>query len=108
MLSPGWNVQFTDADFCICQVDEPIVLQVVIGDLPPRLLRDDIQGFELTGLLSSGELVHDPEDGAEPCLVIQLKVTDSLEPAWTVIRPCSGDDGVPISARARKTMVSFM
>lgn len=107
VLSPRWNVQFSDADFYDCQVDEPIVLQAVLGDLPPRLLRDDTHGFELSGLLPGGELVHDPEDGTEPCLVIHLKVTGSLEPAWTVIRPGSGDDGVPISATAREDLDLF-
>jgi hypothetical protein len=107
VLSPRWNVQFSDADFYDCQIGEPIVLQAVIGDLPPRLLHDDTHGFELSGLLPSGELVHDPEDGTEPCLVIQLKVTGSLEPVWTVIRPGSGDDGVPISATAREDLGLF-
>lgn len=91
VLSPRWNVQLTDADFHDCQVDKPIVLRVVIGDLPPRMLRDDAHGFELSGLLPSGELVHDPQDGAEPCVIIQLKVTDSLEPEWMVIRGCASD-----------------
>jgi putative ATP-dependent endonuclease of the OLD family len=107
VLSPRWNVQFNDADFYNCQVGEPIVLRAVIGDLPPRLLRDDAQGFELSGLRPGGELVHDPEEGTEPCLVIQLKVTDSLEPTWTVIRPGAGDDGVPFSARAREDLGVF-
>jgi putative ATP-dependent endonuclease of OLD family len=107
VLSPRWNVPFSDADFYNCQVGEPIVLRAVIGDLPPWLLRDDAQGFELSGLRPDGELVHDPENGTEPCLVIQLKVTSSLEPAWTVIRPGSTDDGVPIGAAARENLGLF-
>jgi energy-coupling factor transporter ATP-binding protein EcfA2 len=107
VLSPRWNVPFSDADFYNCQVDRPIVLRTVLGNLPPRLLRDDAQGFELSGLWPDGELVHDPEDGTEPCLVVQLKVTDSLEPTWTVIRPGSGDDGIPFSARAREDLGLF-
>jgi putative ATP-dependent endonuclease of OLD family len=107
VLSPRWNVPFSDADFYHCQVGEPIVLRAVIGDLPPRLLRDDAQGLELSGLRPDGELVHDPEDGTEACLVIQLKVTDSLEPSWTIIRPGSDDDGVPFSARAREGLGLF-
>jgi hypothetical protein len=51
--------------------------------------------------------VHDPENGTEPCLVIQLKVTSSLEPAWTVFRPGSPDDGVPIGAAARENLGLF-
>jgi putative ATP-dependent endonuclease of the OLD family len=107
VLSPRWNVPFNDADFYNCQIGEPILLRAVIGDLPPRLLRDDAHGFELSGLRPDGELVHDPENGTEPCLVIQLKVTDSLEPAWTVIRPGSSDDGVPFSAWAREDLGLF-
>jgi putative ATP-dependent endonuclease of OLD family len=107
VLSPRWNVPFSDADFHDCQVGEPIVLRAVIGDLPRRMLRDDTHGLELSGLRPDGELVHDPEDGTEPCLVIQLKVTEALEPAWAVIRPGSGDDGVPISARAREDLGLF-
>jgi putative ATP-dependent endonuclease of OLD family len=106
VLSPRWNVQFTDADFYDCQVEEPIVMRLVIGDLPPRMLRDDSHGLELCGLLSSGELRHDPEDGTEPCVMIQLKVTDSLEPVWTVIRP-GDDEGVPIRVGEREAFGLF-
>jgi hypothetical protein len=107
VLSPRWNVPFSDADFYNCKVDQPIVLRAVIADLPPQLLRDDAQGLDLSGLRANGELAHDPEDGTEPCLVIQLKVTDSLEPTWTVVRPGAADDGVPFGARAREELGLF-
>lgn len=107
VLSPRWNIPFSDADFYNCQVGQPIVLRAVIGDLSPQLLRDDAQGLDLSGLRADGELLHDPEDGTEPCLVIQLKVTDSLEPAWTVVRPGADDDGVPFGARARENLGLF-
>jgi putative ATP-dependent endonuclease of the OLD family len=107
VLSSRWNVQFTDADFYDCQVDKPVVLRVVIGDLPLRMRRDDAHGMELSGLLPSGELVHDPEDGAEPCVIIQLRVTRSLEPEWTVVRPGAEDEGVPIRASEREAFGLF-
>lgn len=107
VLSPRWNVPFCDADFYNCQVGEPIVLRAAIGDLPPRVLREDAYGLELCGLRPDGELVHDPENGTEPCLLIQLKVTESLEPGWSVVRPGSGDDGVPFNARAREELGLF-
>jgi putative ATP-dependent endonuclease of the OLD family len=107
VLSPRWNVPFCDADFYNCQVGEPIILRAAIGDLSPRLLREDAYGLELCGLRPDGELVHDPENGTEPCLLIQLKVTDSLEPAWSVVRPGSSDDGVPFNARAREELGLF-
>jgi putative ATP-dependent endonuclease of OLD family len=100
-LSPRWNVTFTDADFHNGNTEEPIVLQVVVGDLPPRLLRDDAQGYELCGLLPNGDLIAEPEDGSESCVMIQLKVTDELEPVWTVVRPGHEDEGGTIGAGAR-------
>src|SRR5450755_1305126 len=107
VLSPRWNVLFTDADFHNCNIEDPIVLRIVVGDLPPRMLRDDTHGYELSGLLPSGELVHDPEEGAEPCVIVQLKVTDTLEPVWTVVRPGDEDEGRPISASARENLGLF-
>jgi hypothetical protein len=107
VLSPRWNVQLTDADFYNCNIGEPIRLQVVVGDLPNRLLREEAHGHQLSGIKDTGELVHDPEDGSMPCLVVQLKVTDDLEPAWTVVRVGAEDDGVPISASARSEFGLF-
>ena len=107
VLSPRWNVQFTDADFHNCQVDKPIVLRVVIGDLPSRMLRDDAHGFELSGLLPDGGLTHDPQDGAEPGVIIQLRVTSSLEPEWTVVRPGAEDQGATIRASEREAFGLF-
>src|SRR5260370_12399718 len=66
------------------------------------MLGDDTHGYELSGIVPRGELVHDPEDGAEPCVIVQLKVTDTLEPAWSVVRPGAKDDGVPIRIAARE------
>ena len=101
VLSPRWNVPFTDADFHSGNTDEPIVLQVVISDLPPRLLRDDTRGYELCGLKPNGDLTEEPEDGTESCIMVQLKVTDALEPVWTVVRPGHEDDGGTIGGTGR-------
>lgn len=101
VLSPRWNVPFADTDFHAGNTQEAIVLKVVIGDLPGRLLRDDAHGYDLCGLQPNGDLMEEPEDGAEPCVMVQLKVTETLEPAWTVVRPGHEDEGAPISAAAR-------
>ena len=93
VLSPRWNVPFSDADFYNCNVELPIVLQVVVGDLPPKMLRDDSLGYDLSGIRPDGTLINEPEDGSERCLIIQLKVTDTLEPVWTVVRPDGEDQG---------------
>jgi hypothetical protein len=101
VLSPRWNVPFTDADFYGGNIEDPIVLSVVIGDLPAKMCRDDAYGYELCGLKSNGELAEEPEDGCESCIMIQLKVTDVLEPVWTVVRPGHEDEGGTIGVAGR-------
>lgn len=106
VLSPRWNVTFSDADFYDCKVELPIALQVVIGDLPPHLVRDEALGYELSGLRPGGGLINEPEEGSEPCVIIQLRVTETLEPVWTVVRP-DGEEQGTISASARERFGLF-
>jgi len=106
VLSPRWNILFSDADFYNCKVDLPIVLQVVVGDLPPHMLRDDTVGYNLSGLRPDGQLINEPNEGSESCLIIQLRVTETLEPGWTVVRP-DGEDQDSISAAARERFGLF-
>lgn len=106
VLSPRWNIPFSDADFYNCNVDLPIVLQVVLGDLPPQMLRDNTLGYDLSGLRPDGTLISEPEDGSESCLIIQLRVSETLEPAWTVVRP-DGEEQGSISAAVRERFGLF-
>ncbi|GLZ78058.1 hypothetical protein Afil01_28650 [Actinorhabdospora filicis] len=92
-LSSRWNIPFTDADFYNCNVDSPIVITVVIADLPSALQRDSALGMHLSGITDDNEILHDPEDGSEPCVIVRLEVTSSLEPQWTVIR--LGEEDTP-------------
>jgi putative ATP-dependent endonuclease of the OLD family len=106
VLSSRWNISFSDADFYGCNVDLPIVLQVVVGDLPPQMLRDDTLGYDLSGFRPDGTLLNEPDEGCESCLIIQLRVTDTLEPVWTVVRP-DGDDQCTIGVGARERFGLF-
>ena len=107
VLTPRWNVQFSDADFHSCQIEEPIVLQVVIGDLPTWMLSEDSYGYHLAGLMPTGELVHDPLEGSEPCVIVRLQVSDALEPVWSVVRPGEENEGMPIRGSAREDFGLF-
>jgi putative ATP-dependent endonuclease of the OLD family len=80
VLSPRWNVTFTDADLHNCNTEEPIVLQLVIGDLPARLLRDDANGYDLCGLTPDGNLIEEPANGSESCVMIQWALTRRAAP----------------------------
>ncbi|SDT80493.1 ATP-dependent nuclease [Actinoplanes derwentensis] len=107
VLTPRWGVQFTDADFHAGNLAEPIVLQLVVGDLDGTMLADSLFGLDLCGLTGDGQLVHDPVDGAEPCVMLQLRVDEELEPEWTVVRPGSVEPGQPVSAAKRKALGLF-
>lgn len=87
VLTSRRSVQFTDTDFHGGDLSEPITLQLVIGDLDDAMLADGAYGMHLCGLSSDGALHHDPVDGAEPCVMLQLTVFADLEPEWTVTRP---------------------
>jgi putative ATP-dependent endonuclease of the OLD family len=106
VLSPRWNIAFSDADFYNCKVDLSVVLQAVVADLPPHMLRDDTLGYDLSGLQPDGTLINEPVEGSESCLIIQLRVTDTLEPSWTVVRP-GGEEQGSIGATAREQFGLF-
>ncbi|MFF0348978.1 ATP-dependent endonuclease [Micromonospora arida] len=107
VLSPRWTVQFTDADFHRCDVSQPIVLQLLIGDLDDTMLADSAFGLDLCGLAESGQLLHDPVDGAEECVLLQLRVDEDLEAEWTVMRPGSTETTQPLTASKRKALGLF-
>lgn len=63
------------------------MLQVLLDDLHEALLADTTFGMDLCGLRPDGQVVHDPQDGTEACVLLQLTVDEDLEPEWTVVRP---------------------
>lgn len=108
VLTSRPNVTFSDADFYNCDVTQPIVLRVLIGDLTTALLDADAGfGMWLTGLTPSGELEHDPTPGSEECVMLQLSVDGELEPSWTVVRHGAYDDGMPLTAGRRRALGLF-
>ncbi len=100
------NATFSDIDFYNCDVSRKIVLQVLLGDLHEALMADNAFGLDLCGLTPEGQLVHDPHDGAEACVLLQLTVDENLEPEWTVVRPGT-DEGQPLSAGRRRALGLF-
>lgn len=106
VLSPNYNVQFTDADFFGFDLTKNIVIEAAITDLPDNLVKESQLGKDRSGILADGTLIHDPIDEAEECLVVRLTVTPELDPTWEVVRPGS-DDARPISASQRRQLGFF-
>lgn len=109
VLHPHYTLTVTDSDFYGGDTSQEIVITVVVTDPPTSLLTESQLGADCSGLLPNDDLVHDPIDGAEPCLVVQLRVGEDLEPSWTVVRP-GGADGIdrrPISSAQRRALGFF-
>ncbi|KQQ52898.1 ATP-dependent endonuclease [Plantibacter sp. Leaf314] len=89
VLTPRYNLVFTDADFYNAVTTEPMVIEAVIVDLPDTLVDERAHGKNRSGIRSDNTLTHDPldEDSVEECLIVRLTVAADLEPVWEVVRP---------------------
>jgi putative ATP-dependent endonuclease of OLD family len=109
VLHPNYTLPLSDADFYRGDITAPITIEVVITGMPPELLTESQLGPDCSGLTPDDEVIHDPIDSAEPCLVIRLSVGEDLEPSWTVVRPGAegAEDTRPISASQRRALGFF-
>ena len=85
-LAPKWFIPFTDADFYQVNTEEPLAIEVTVGELSDELLGDDKCGLYLRGYRPDKPLIDDPEDGWEPVITVRLQVSEDLEPRWELIK----------------------
>ncbi len=100
-LGDRWALAFSDTDFFNADVEVPIAIRVALASLPPEIRSHQQLGMDLSGIDANGEWVHDPEDGYEPCVIVQLVVTKEMEPAWTLYRP-DGHEANQVGAGTRR------
>lgn len=85
-FSPQWNHSFNDSDFHQCDTENPIHIEIVIGDLLPEFCAEQKYGPHLRGWNKGKFKLNDePEDDDEPVLSIRLDVAKDLEPKWKVV-----------------------
>ncbi len=99
-LSPRWNVQFDDTDFYEVKTDQPIEIEVTLGDLTDEFKSEARYGYLARGWAADGTLHDEPLDDDELVLTIRLRVDSSLEPSWAVMNS-RNPDGKSISAADR-------
>lgn len=106
---PHWNLSFDDADFYLCNLADPITIDVVLGELPDEFLDLNKFGHTLCGWNSEDLTCADePGEGLEDALRIRLVVNNDLEPTWSAIRN-EDDEGIPFRASDRaKVAVSLI
>lgn len=100
-LSDRWNITFTDTDFYNGELNEPICIRIAMTGVPQDLLGVEDLGLHLSGINGAGEWCHDPEEGFEECLIVELRVDADLEPEWVAYRPDADEDEERHVLRAR-------
>ena len=79
------NVQFNDTDFYKLQVETPIQVTISLGELDDSLKSLDTYGLYVRAFRAkTGELLPEPEAGAETVLTLQMTVGSDLEPIWSL------------------------
>ncbi len=91
------SVPFTDADFHRCNVEEPIIIDVTLGNLDDELRNLDVYGHFLRGWNNQTGALHNETSAAlETVLTVRLIVRDDLEPQWLLF-----SEGIAAEGRER-------
>lgn len=109
VLYPQWNLLFDDSDFHKCDIENPIVIEAVLGDIPDAF-RDLTSGYgsHLCGWDAAKKTILAEAHRLEEVLQVRLAVTKSLEPTWMVVR-AGNDTGVRFDMADRaKTAASLI
>jgi hypothetical protein len=102
-LCSRFNPPISDTDFFNEDPNNPIEIEVSVGQLPMSFLREDKFGLLLRGWRSGTGLQEEPADQDEPILSIRFHVDATLEPTWTVINQRL-TEGRTISVKDRETL----
>lgn len=96
VLSPSWNMTFSDLDFHNQNTTTPIEIEVTLKELPNELLTESKYGLYIQNDL-------DEDVGQkELSIIVKLTVDETLEPHWVVRARVGTDiDDKPISGADR-------
>jgi putative ATP-dependent endonuclease of OLD family len=112
VLSPSWNLTFSDEDFYNIDLVNDIEISLTLVDFPDNYLADNKYGLYIRALdLITGKVEDDvalpEEEGFLPAITVKLTVDSSLEPKWVVT--CSREiEDKPISAKDRANLNCFL
>ncbi|MEP0708254.1 MAG: AAA family ATPase [Parvibaculum sp.] len=91
---PQWNLSFDDADFYLCNPNNVIKIEAIVGEIPDEFRDLAKYGHWLCGWNKNTQsYAADPGEGAEEALRVRLEVSGDLEPSWSVVKN-DGDEGV--------------
>ncbi|TPE43602.1 ATP-dependent nuclease [Pontibacter mangrovi] len=105
VLCGNWNLSIFDTDFYGCNIDEPIIIEATLYDLPARLLQESRFGLYIRGIDMTTNTIHDTlEDSHIEALTIRFTVERDLEPRWCVTNVRQEDIEIRASDRASLNM----
>lgn len=109
VFHPQWNLPFDDADFHLCNPENSIKIEVVLGNIPDAFRDLSKYGYWLCGWDADREVrTDDPGSDLEDALRVRLVVASDLEPSWVVIKN-DDDEGIRFGASDRaKVAVSLI
>jgi putative ATP-dependent endonuclease of OLD family len=113
VLSPSWNLNFSDTDFNNCDHTQNIEIVASLVDFPEKLLLEHKYGLNVRAFnTQNNEIIDDVglEEVNEhfiPVLTIKLIVDESLEPKWFVSNTREQEDK-PISATDRALLNCYL
>jgi putative ATP-dependent endonuclease of the OLD family len=80
------TVPFNDADFFEMNVSKPFKISVTLGELDDSLKTLDSYGQFVRGFNPKSRRIEDePDNDLETVLTVELSVTSSLEPEWSLV-----------------------
>ncbi|MCP4098705.1 MAG: ATP-binding protein [Planctomycetaceae bacterium] len=88
------SFSFTDADFHRCNIEQPIIIDVTLGELEDDLRNIEAYGHFLRGRDSqTGEIHNETSAAHETVLTVRLIVRDDLEPQWLLFSEGAAAEG---------------
>lgn len=83
-LYPYWNLNITNTDFYECNLNNPILIQITIGNLPEYFMEENTYGLFIRKFVED-DSNDEPTNDDEIFLTIQLSVNEFFEPEWKVV-----------------------
>lgn len=106
VLSPKWNIPFIDTDFHNCNIENEIVIEATIYDVPKKLLSESKFGLHIVGInFTTNKVENELQEEHMEALIIRLSVDKTLEPKWYIIN--GRDEQIEINSSDRALFKMF-
>lgn len=111
VLSPNWDYKFYDSDFYEGKIENDIVIEASLYDLPDELLTDSKYGLHKRLLTSDNQIIDDlseEDDQSRDILTVKLVVKEDLEPQWFVTNNRESQEDMEIRHADRRRLNVFI